>query len=188
MANITRRSDVYSEVPPMLGGLQRLNRMLDEAFGGWPSMQGGTLTSAWIPACDVCEDRDTVTISVELPGVRPEDVKLTVENNVLTVRGEKREETRSDQEQTHRAERAYGWFERAFALPSTVDPEQIEARYENGILRITIRKAERARPREIPVTAGAGMGGNGGTAGSVGSRRVNPGSKKERNEPEGSAS
>ena len=187
MANITRRGDVYSDVPPMLGGLQRLNRMLDDAFGSWPSMQGGSLTSAWIPACDVCEDRDSVTISVELPGIRPEDVKLTVENNVLTVRGEKREETRTDQEQTHRSERTYGWFERAFALPSSVDPEQIEARYENGILRITIRKAERARPREIPVKASAGAG-NGGTSASVGSRRVNPGSRKERSESEGSAS
>ncbi|HET8622591.1 MAG TPA: Hsp20/alpha crystallin family protein [Gemmatimonadales bacterium] len=188
MANITRRGDVYSEGPPMLGGLQRLNRMLDEAFGGWPSMQGGTLTSAWIPACDVCEDRDSVTISVELPGVRPEDVKLTVETNVLTVRGEKREETRSDQEQTHRAERTYGWFERAFALPSTVDPEQIEARYENGILRITIRKADRARPREIPVTAGARAGGNEGASRSAGSRRRNAGSRKEQDEPGESAS
>jgi HSP20 family protein len=183
MANITRRDDAYSEGPPAFGGLQRLNRMLDEAFGGWPSMQGGSLTSAWIPACDVCEDRDSVTISVELPGVRPEDVKLTVENNVLTVRGEKKEETRSDQEQARRTERTYGWFERAFVLPISVDPEQIEARYDNGILRVMIRKAERAKPREIPVTASVGSGGNGGTSASVGTRRGNAGSRKERNEP-----
>ena len=152
MADITR----YGE-PSGLVGLQRLNRMLDEAFSGWPFPQsGGALTSAWVPACDVCEDANSVTMSVELPGVRPEDVKLTVENNVLTVRGEKKQEKRAEQDQMHRYERSYGSFERAFSLPSSVDPEHIEARYENGILEITIPKAERARPREIPVSAVGG--------------------------------
>jgi HSP20 family protein len=179
MANITRRGDRYTDVPPPgFLGLQRLNRILDEAFGAWPFPQAGSsLTSAWIPACDVCEDRENVTISVEIPGVRPEDVKLTVENNILTVQGEKTEETRSDQEQMHRYERSYGSFERAFALPNSVDPERIEARYEHGILRITIPKAERARPREIPVNAAAG-----------GSRRVSArsgrGDREQREERE----
>jgi HSP20 family protein len=154
MADITR----YGDVPPQgFIGLQRLNRMLDEAFSTWPFQQGGgVVTAAWVPACDVCEDTNSITLSVELPGVRPEDVKLTVENNILTIRGEKRQEKREEREQMHRYERSYGSFERTFALPSTVDPEHIDANYENGILNITIAKAERARPREIPVNAAGG--------------------------------
>jgi HSP20 family protein len=175
MANITRRGDRYTDMPPPgFMGLQRLNRMLDEAFAGWPFPEGaGVLTSAWVPACDVCEDRDTVTISLEIPGVRPEDVKLTVENNILTIRGEKREENRTEQPQMHRYERSYGSFERSFSLPSAVDPEGIDARYEHGILRITIPKAESARPREIPVKGGE-----------TGSRRVTAGSRNRERERE----
>lgn len=153
MAPITR----YSDVPTGLFGLQRLNRLLDEAFSGWPSPQGGgVLTSAWIPPCDVIEDAESVTITMEVPGMRPEDVKLSVENNVLTIRGEKQSERQDESGQVHRNERSYGLFERTFALPSTVDSEKIEARYENGILNITIPKAERARPREIRVNGEEG--------------------------------
>jgi HSP20 family protein len=154
MVSLTR----YSDVPPALFGLQRLNRMLDEAFAGWPFPQseGGVLTSAWVPPCDISEDANSVTISMEVPGVRSEDVRLSLENNILTIRGEKKQETTDEGGKVHRFERSYGMFERTFSLPSTVDPEKIEARYEDGILNITIPKAERARPREIPVSTSGG--------------------------------
>ena len=125
--------------------LWRLNSMLDDAFGN------GALTSAWIPACDVFEDKDAVKIVAEVPGVRAEDVKISIENNLLTIRGEKRQQAEEKTERVHRYERTYGTFERAFSLPTTVDPEKIAASYSNGILTVTIPKAERARPREIPV-------------------------------------
>jgi HSP20 family protein len=133
--------------------LRRLNSVLDEAFNAWPfqSEQNGALTSAWLPACDVFEDRDAVKIMAEVPGVRPEDVKLSIENNLLTIRGEKKQQAEEKSERVHRYERSYGAFERAFALPTTVDPEKIDAQYAHGVLTITIPKAERARPREIQV-------------------------------------
>jgi HSP20 family protein len=133
--------------------LRRLNSILDEAFGTWPfqSQENGALTSAWIPATDVFEDKDAVKIVAELPGVDPEDVKISLENNLLTIRGEKRQKAEENNERVHRYERTYGSFERAFSLPTTVDPEKIDASYSNGILTVTIPKAERARPREIPV-------------------------------------
>jgi HSP20 family protein len=136
-----------------MSSLRRLNSILDEAFGTWPfqSQESGSLTSSWIPACDVFEDKDAVKIMAELPGVQPEDVKISLENNLLTVRGEKRQKAEESNERVHRYERTYGSFERAFALPTTVDPEKIAANYANGVLTITIPKAERARPREIPV-------------------------------------
>jgi len=133
--------------------LRRLNNVLDEAFGNWPPDQeeGGTITSAWYPAVDVFEDKDAVKIVAELPGVTPEDVKLSLENNLLTIRGEKKQEAEERNERVHRYERSYGAFERAFVLPSTVDGEKISAEYRDGVLTVTVPKAERARPREIPV-------------------------------------
>ena len=133
--------------------LRRLNNVLDEAFGTWPFTQdtNGSITSSWYPASDVFEDKDAVKIVAELPGVKPEDVKLSLENNLLTIRGEKKQEAEERTERVHRYERSYGTFERAFVLPSTVDGDKISAQYENGVLTIVVPKAERARPREIPV-------------------------------------
>jgi HSP20 family protein len=132
--------------------LRRLNSVLDEAFSSWPFQQeSGSITSSWYPACDVFEDKDAVKIVAELPGVKPEDVKLSLENNLLTIRGEKKQEAEERSERVHRYERSYGAFERAFVLPSTVDGDKISAQYQNGILTILVPKAERARPREIPV-------------------------------------
>ena len=136
--------------------LRRLGSALDEAFGTWPFQadENGTLTSAWQPAVDVSEDRDSVKIVAELPGVKPEDVKLSLENNMLTIRGEKRQEAEDRAGRVHRYERTYGAFERAFVLPSTVDGEKISADYRDGVLTILVPKTERARPREIPVKVG----------------------------------
>ena len=133
--------------------LRRLNSFLDEAFTNWPIQreENGTLTASWTPAVDVFEDKDSVKIVAELPGVKPEDVKLSIENNVLTLRGEKKQVAEEKTERVHRYERAYGFFERSFALPNTVDAERAEARYDTGLLTIQLPKVERARPREIAV-------------------------------------
>src|SRR6476646_11815257 len=135
--------------------LRRLNSILDDAFSSWPfqAQENGALTSSWIPVCDVFEDTDAVKIVAEVPGVRPEDVKLSLENNLLTIRGEKKQQAEEKTERVHRYERSYGTFERSFALPTTVDSEKVSATFQNGILTVTVPKAERARPREIPVQA-----------------------------------
>lgn len=142
----TRRSGDYGT------GLQRLNSILGEAFGSWPQVgNGDAITSAWVPPCDVFEDKEAVRIIMEVPGVKPEDVKLSLENNMLTIRGEKKQIAEEKAERVHRYERSYGIFERTFALPSSVDADQIEARYDSGMLTVTLPKAERARPRQIEV-------------------------------------
>ena len=131
----------------------QLNRLFDEAFNGWPTQGSDTpLGGNWIPPVDIVEDKDQVRIAAELPGVKPEDVTITVENNVLSIRGEKNTE-RHDESGTRaqRFERSYGSFERSFTLPGTVDAERIEARYEHGMLYVTLPKAERAKPRQITV-------------------------------------
>jgi HSP20 family protein len=138
-----------------LQSLRRLNSALDEAFNTWPFPvdESGAVTSAWSPAVDVFEDKNAVKIVAELPGVKPEDVKLSLENNLLSIRGEKKQEAEENNDRVHRYERSYGSFERTFALPSTVDGEQISADYRHGVLTVIVPKAERAKPREIPVRA-----------------------------------
>ena len=134
-----------------LQSLRRLNAVLDEAFGNYQQEEGSTITAAWYPACDVFEDKEAVKIVAEVPGVRPEDVKISLESNLLTIRGEKKQEAEERTERVHRYERSYGSFERSFALPSTVDPDKIQATHANGVLTVTVPKAERARPREISI-------------------------------------
>jgi HSP20 family protein len=141
---------------PGFFGLQRLNRILDEAFGG-PAFPepGNVITSTLYAPTDVSEDENALQISMELPGVEPDNVRLSLENNTLTIRGEKRQQIDENSERVHRFERVYGVFERTFVLPSTVDADKIEARFENGVLLVRIPKAERARPREIRVNTSA---------------------------------
>jgi HSP20 family protein len=133
-------------------GLRRLNSMLGEAFGAADG--DDAITSAWMPPCDVFEDKEAVRIIMEVPGVKPGDVKLSLENNMLTIRGEKKQVAEEKADRVHRYERSYGVFERSFALPSTVDTDRIEARYDNGVLTVALPKAERARPRQIEVKTG----------------------------------
>ena len=133
--------------------LRPLNSILDDAFNSWPfqAQEGGSLTSSRLPPCDVFEDKNSVKIVAEIPGVSAEDVKISLENNLLTLRGEKKQHAEEKSERVHRYQRSYGIFERTFSLPTTVDPEKIDAQYSHGVLTVTIPKAERARPREIPV-------------------------------------
>jgi HSP20 family protein len=142
--------------PASMFGLQRLNRILDEAFGAsaFPE-QGSVITSTLFAPTDVSEDENALQISMELPGVEPDNVRISLENNTLTIRGEKRQQIDENNERVHRFERVYGIFERTFVLPNTVDPDKIEARFENGVLLVRIPKAERARPREIRVNTSA---------------------------------
>lgn len=138
--------------------LRRLNQALDQALGWNGEEDRSTVTSAWTPACDVFEDKESIKIVAELPGVKADDVKLSLENGVLTIRGEKRQQAEEKTDRVHRYERTYGSFERTFALPGTVDPDKIDAAYADGVLTVVVPKAERARPREIAVKVGTANG------------------------------
>src|SRR3954453_15994799 len=116
---ITRYRD-----PANLFGLQRLNRILDEAFAGLPFPESSVVTSTLFAPTDVSEDENTLQITMELPGVDPENVRLSLENTVLTIRGEKKQQIDDNNERVHRFERTYGMFERTFVLPNTVDTER----------------------------------------------------------------
>jgi HSP20 family protein len=129
----------------------RLNRLLDDTTGSldWPLRDSAT--AAWVPAVDIVEEADSIRIMAEVPGVKPEDVKISVENNVLTIQGMKQQVTEERAERVHRYERTYGAFERSFTLPATVDANAIKASYESGVLTVTLPKVEKAKPRQIEV-------------------------------------
>jgi HSP20 family protein len=133
--------------------LRRINRMLDAAVTGWPfAVDAPDLaTSAWVPPTDIFEDAEGIKIVTELPGLAPADVKLTIENSTLTIRGEKKQIAEEKTTRVHRYERSYGAFERSFTLPTTVDTEKVQARFEHGVLTVALPTAERAKPREIEV-------------------------------------
>jgi len=151
MFAITRSTNPFLTDISTLQG--RLNRLFDETFRGWPDggRDQGSLVGEWVPPVDVVEDKDAVRIMAELPGVKPEDVRISLENNILTLRGEKRE-SHEEKAEVHRYERYYGVFERSFTVPSTVDAEHIQATYDVGVLTVRLPKVERAKPREIRVS------------------------------------
>jgi HSP20 family protein len=109
------------------------------------------LTSNFAPPVDVYEDEHTITLKIEVPGIDEDDINISIENNTLTVRVERRFEKDEKSENFHRVERMYGSFARSFTLPNTVDPEQISAHYEKGMLKIRLAKKAEAKPKLIKV-------------------------------------
>jgi len=152
MLSITRfNSPPLSDMPTLQS---RLNRLFDEAFRGWPLTtqdDGNSLVGSWIPPVDILEDKDAVQIMAELPGVKADDVKISLENNLLTIRGEKIQAAEEKTDRGHRSERSYGIFERSFMVPSTVDADHIQATYDLGVLTVRLPKVEKAKPRQITV-------------------------------------
>ena len=138
-----------------VGLSNRLGRLLNDGLLGvdWQPRDGAT--TAWVPPVDIFEEDHAIRIMAEIPGVRLEDVKLTVENNVLTIHGTKQQVAEERTDRVHRYERTYGAFERSFTLPTTVDPNAIKATYENGVLTVTLPKVEKAKPRQIEVQVAA---------------------------------
>jgi HSP20 family protein len=107
--------------------------------------------SSWTPAVDIAEHDDEYLVKVELPGVNKDEVKLTLENNILTIRGEKKQEKETKKENYHRVERSYGSFQRSFTLPAAVKADKIDASYKDGILTVSLPKAEEAISKQIEV-------------------------------------
>ena len=131
---------------------ERMNRLFDEsARGAGRGQEEDWSMGAWSPAVDIYEKGTDVVLKAELPGIDPKDVDIRIENNVLTLRGERKFEEETKQENYHRVERSYGAFTRAFTLPSTVDTGNVKAEYKDGVLRITLPKREDAKPKQIQV-------------------------------------
>src|SRR2546421_2055712 len=112
----------------------------------------GIARGSWSPNVDIYENKDQIVLEAELPGMKREDFELSVENNVITLRGERHFEKKDDTDNYHRVERAYGSFTRSFTLPQTVSGDGAIAEYRNGVLRVTLPKREETKARRIEVT------------------------------------
>jgi len=108
---------------------------------------------SFVPAVDVYEDEHSLTLKLEVPGLNEEDINVTLENNTLTVSGERKFEKEEKEENFHRIERRYGSFTRTFRLPNTVDSEKVEAGYDKGVLKITLAKRAEAKPKTIKIAS-----------------------------------
>jgi HSP20 family protein len=129
---------------------EEVNRLFSTNLRGFG--EEGIGRGAWNPSVDIYENKDQIILEAELPGMNRGDFELTVENNVITLRGERNFEKKDDTDNYHRVERSYGSFTRSFTLPQTVSAEGATAEYSNGVLRVTLPKREETKARRIEVT------------------------------------
>lgn len=146
---LRRRRDVFGDLFDMQ---EQMNRMFNEFFG---DRQNTLAEGSWTPSVDVSETDAAIVVRAELPGLSQDDIELNLQDNVLTLKGEKKQERKDEQENYHRTECCFGSFSRSFSLPATVKQEDIQAKFKDGVLEITLPKAEEAKPQKIAITAGA---------------------------------
>jgi HSP20 family protein len=141
----------------LVGLQERMNRLFDESYRGLGrtnSEDDWALGGSWAPAVDIYEQDGSIVLKAEVPGMDAKDVEIRVENNVLTLRGERKFDNEVKKDSYHRVERAYGSFTRSFTLPNVVDTEKIKADYRDGVLRVSLPTKEEAKPRQISISVG----------------------------------
>ncbi len=129
----------------------RINRLFDENIGRvrFPDIE--LAAGSWNPAVDIFETRDCVVLKAELPGLEKKDFSIEVKDNLLTLKGERKFEKETNEENYYRMERAYGSFVRSFTLPTTVDKDKVKAKFKDGVLEVTIPKTEATKPKQIAI-------------------------------------
>ena len=136
-------------------GVSSLQEQINRVFSDVLDRQGeGSNLTAWAPAVDIYETEHELVVKADLPDVKPEGLDIRVENNILTIRGERKFEKKVEENNYLRVERSYGSFARSFSLANTVNSEAIKADYQNGVLTLTIPKREEAKPKQIKVNVG----------------------------------
>jgi HSP20 family protein len=130
----------------------RMNRLFHDSLGD--GREEALTTTAFAPAVDVYEDEHNVTLKIEVPGIDEKDIDVRIENNTLTVHGERKFEKDEKEENYRRVERQYGSFTRTFTLPNTVETESVSANYDKGVLKIKLAKKAEAKPKQIKVNIG----------------------------------
>src|SRR5467141_3753331 len=130
---------------------EQFNRLFSEAFDR--SSDESSITT-WAPAVDIFETEHELVVKADLPDIKPEELDIRVENNILTIRGERKFEKKVNESNYLRVERSYGSFSRSFSLANTVNTEAIKAEYKNGVLTLTVPKREEAKPKQIRVNVG----------------------------------
>jgi HSP20 family protein len=153
MSTLTRWQRADASVWPTVGRLFGLRDELDRLFdSGLNELTGGSqLLSLWNPAVDVYQDKENVYVKAEVPGLKKEDVEVSLHDGILSISGERKADTTRKDAETYRSERFVGRFQRSFTLPSLVKADAVKAQYRDGILTITLPKAEEAKPKQIEI-------------------------------------
>lgn len=142
----------WNPMREMISLRDEMNRLFERAFDDMPTRQWPPATS-WGLAVDVVENDEGFAITASVPGVDPDDLEITIADNVLTIKGEFKADETIEEEKYHMRERRYGSFGRSISLPVPVDADGIEASYQNGVLKLTVPKAEEVKPRRIQIQA-----------------------------------
>ena len=145
------RWDPFRELEDMS---DRLNRMMSRPALPRTNGKETMVVADWVPSVDVSETEGEYQIKAEIPDVKKEDVKVTVEDGVLTIQGERKQEKEEKGKKYHRVERSYGSFIRSFTLPDLVDEEKVKAEFKDGVLNLLLPKSEKAKPKAIEVKVG----------------------------------
>jgi HSP20 family protein len=145
------RWDPFRELEDMS---YRLNRMFSRPVQPQANGKETMIVADWVPSVDVSETDGEYQIKAEIPDVKKEDVKVTLEDGVLTIQGERKQEKEDKGKKYHRVERTHGSFVRSFTLPDLVDEEKVKAEFKDGILKLQLPKSEKARPKAIEVRVG----------------------------------
>jgi HSP20 family protein len=147
------RWETYRDV---LALQNRMNSIFQDFSRGNGSGENELVTAAgFVPPVDIYEDENKLVLKIEIPGMRQEDLDVHMENNTLTVRGERNFQTEGKEENFHRVERHYGTFYRAFTVPNTIDPDNVKADYDAGVLRLELQKRPETKPKQIKVSVGS---------------------------------
>ena len=141
------------------GTIQNEMNRLFNSFFDTPTHSNGATARRWIPAMDLVETEDAYVLSADLPGLSESDVSIEVEDNILTVSGERKAEHEDRKAGYYRVERSYGSFRRALTLPEGVDPEAVTANFDKGVLQVTVPKPEQQAPRKVQITVGGASTG-----------------------------
>lgn len=144
---MARELTKWSYLPTISSLQNEMNRMMDRIF------REGSLTETgmWLPPIDLSETNDKITVKAEIPGIDPKDIDISIQENTLFLKGEKREEKEEKGKNYYRVERQYGSFSRSVVLPATVDTDKVTAECKNGVLEITLQKKEEVKPKQISI-------------------------------------
>ncbi len=134
---------------------EEVNRIFNTTFPKWFQNEEGLVKGNWTPSVDIYEGENSIVLEADLPGLKAEDFRLSIENYVLTLTGERKFEKEAKGESYHRVERQYGSFTRTFSLPTTVNVDQVAAEFRDGVLRVTLPKREEVKARQIQVAVKA---------------------------------
>ena len=157
MTTMARFVPFRTPLDPMAVLQNRLNSIFSDFGGGnWETQNESLSAGSFIPPVDIYEDGHKLVLKLEVPGIPQDDLHISMENQTLTIRGERKFVQDEKEENFHRIERRYGSFVRSFSLPATIEGDSARASYENGVLAITLAKKEAAKPKQVKIAIGAG--------------------------------